>query len=175
MVCPAPIRRCDGRVPFANLSSEPAPFSTGLQERQCLQRGDLKALAAANVAAGHHVVAAHHVGLRLGKSGSVAVVGVARQLRPLAPYDPTDGVIAWLAAVRTDQRMGTLLVGFGKKIAFFHNWVNSQLSSRTKVFHTRGCHDETKKREVLGNQGGQVQCARCGGPAQGQPHCGRPA
>jgi len=125
-----------------------------LEKSQRLQRCNLEALAAADIAAGHHVVAADHVWLGLGEAGPVAVVGIARQLSPLAPDDPIDRVIAWLAAVWADQGVGSLLIGFCKKIAFFHRTVNSQLSSRSKVFHTRGCHDETKSGEVLGNQGG---------------------
>jgi hypothetical protein len=35
-------------------------------------------------------------------------------------------------------------VCFGKKIAFFHHLSELQLLSRSKVFHTRERHDETK-------------------------------
>jgi hypothetical protein len=97
-----------------------------------LQRGDLEALAAANVSAGDHVISPHHVGLRLGKARTVPVIGVARQLSPLAPDYPTDLVIAWLATVRTDQCVCSLLIGFGKKFAFFHNWVNSRFRYEEK-------------------------------------------
>jgi Tol biopolymer transport system component len=69
------------------------------QKRQRLQLRDLKRLAAAHVGAGQLVVAAHHVGLRLGKAGAVALVGVAGQLRPLAPHHPAHLVFAGLPAL----------------------------------------------------------------------------
>jgi hypothetical protein len=109
-----------------------------------LQLGDFEAFAAANVAAGYEVISAHHVGLGFGEAGPVSFIGVAGQLRPFAPHNPIDLVLAGLAAVRADKGMSFGFIGFGKKIAFFHHWVNSQLSSRSKVFHTRECHDETK-------------------------------
>ena len=122
-----------------------ADVEHGLEEGQSLQLGDLEAFAAADVAAGDHVVAADHVGLSLGESGAVAFVGTAWQLRPFAPDHPIDDVVAGLAAVRADKGVGLLLIGFGKKIAFFHNQLNSQLSSRRKVFHTQGAMTKRKK------------------------------
>ena len=115
-----------------------------LDEGQGLELGDLEAFAAADVAAGYHVVAADHVGLGFGESGPVAFVGVAGDLRLFAADYPTDLVVAGLAAVGANQGMGALLICFGEKIALFQHSGEPQLSSRTKVFHTRECYDETK-------------------------------
>jgi hypothetical protein len=98
-----------------------------LKEGQGLQLGDFKSLAAANVAAGCEVVAAHHVGLRLSEAGPVALVGVAGQLGALAADDPADLMVAGLAAMRANQGVRLLFGGFGKKIAFFHHRGQLQL------------------------------------------------
>ena len=110
--------RCGLRLRFARW---------GLKEGQALQLGDFEALAAADVAAGQEIVAADHVGLGLGESGAIAVVGVAGQLGALAADDPVDLVFAGLAAVRTGQGVSLGFVGFGEKFAFFHNRGQLQL------------------------------------------------
>lgn len=59
-----------------------------IQERDRLDSGNFKALAAAYVLAHDHVVATHHVRLRLGKLGAVALVGASRELLLLGPHQP---------------------------------------------------------------------------------------
>ena len=86
-----------------------------------MEGGDLEGLAAADVLAGELVVAADHVGLGLGEAGSVALVGVARELGALAADDPGDFILGRLAAFGTGEVVGALLGGFVEKIAFFHD------------------------------------------------------
>jgi hypothetical protein len=108
-------------VGFDFMNCELAPDD--LQECEGLERSDFKSLAAADVATGDEVVFSHHVGLSLGETGAVSLVGVSGQLGPFAPHDPVDLVVAGLAAVRTNEGVCPLLIGFGKKIAFFHHWL----------------------------------------------------
>ena len=109
-----------------------------LEECQRLQLGDFKTLAAADVGAAYEVVAAHHVGLGFGKAGAVALVGIAWQLRALAANDPVDLIFAWLAAVGANQSVSLLLVGFGKKIAFFHHRGQLQAKQNQEGLSTTG-------------------------------------
>jgi len=92
-----------------------------LQKGEGLQLGNFEALAAADVAASYEVVAADHVGLGFGETGTVALVGVAGQLGSLAANNPVDLVFAGLAAVGANQGVGFRFIGFGKKIALFHH------------------------------------------------------
>lgn len=86
-----------------------------------MQGRDLKTFAAANVLASDHVIAAHHVRLRFGKTGTVSLVGVPWKGILLATYDPRQLVIAGLPAVGASECMGPLLYGFIKEIALFHD------------------------------------------------------
>jgi hypothetical protein len=92
----------------------------GLEEGQGLELRDFEAFAAADIAAGYHVVATDHVGLGFGEAGPVSVVGVPRELGAFSADDPLDLVVGGLAAVRADERVGARFVGFCEKIAFFH-------------------------------------------------------
>jgi len=65
-----------------------------LEESNRLDSSDFEALAAADVLASHQVVCAHHVALRLGETGPVALVGIARKLRLFAADKPSDLVLA---------------------------------------------------------------------------------
>ena len=90
------------------------------QKRQRLQPRNLERLAAADVGAGQFVVAAHHIGLRLGEAGSVALVGVARQLRPFAANYPGNFVFPRLAALGAGQSVAALLRRLVEKFPLFH-------------------------------------------------------
>jgi len=90
------------------------------QKRQRLQPRNLERLAAADVGAGQFVVAAHHIGLRLGEAGSVALVGVARQLRPFAANYPGNFVFPRLAALGAGQGVAALFRRFVEKFPLFH-------------------------------------------------------
>ena len=90
------------------------------QECKCLQLRDLKWLAAADVGAGELVVAAHHVGLRLGKAGSVALIGIAGQLRTFAAYYPRNLVLGRLAALGAGKVVAALFGGLDEKFPLFH-------------------------------------------------------
>jgi hypothetical protein len=92
-----------------------------LEKGQGLELSDFKAFAAANVAAGDHVVAANHVGLGFGEAGPVALVGIAWQLSAFAPDNPVDDVVAGLAAMGANEGVSFLFVGFREKFAFFHH------------------------------------------------------
>jgi hypothetical protein len=71
-----------------------------LKKRDRLDSGHIETLAAADVLAADQVVAAHHVALRLGEAGAIAVVGVAPDLGFLAPHEPGKLVFGLLSAVR---------------------------------------------------------------------------
>jgi len=90
-----------------------------------LKLGDFKSLPTADISAGHKIVATHHVGLRFGEPGPIPLVGVSGQLRSFPPNYPVDLMFTRLAAMRANQRVRLLLIGFGKKIAFFHHWAHS--------------------------------------------------
>src|SRR6266568_8335655 len=96
------------------------PASLLGQERERLQRADLKGFAAADVDAGKLVIAANHVGLRLRKPGSVALIGIARQLRPLAAHHPGDLVFTRLPALRAGESVGAQLCRLIEKFPLFH-------------------------------------------------------
>ena len=58
----------------ANLNHCSIATSLLIQKRHALYAGDLEAFAAADVLAHHHVIAAQHVGLRLGKLCAIPFV-----------------------------------------------------------------------------------------------------
>ena len=93
-----------------------------------MQRGDLERLAAADVGALQLVIAPDHIGLGLGEPGPVALIGSARKLAALAPYDPGDLILPRLAAFRTGQVVRALLRCLVKKLTFIHRRADLQLS-----------------------------------------------
>src|SRR6185503_17804560 len=100
------------------MASQKRTRSGGLEEGDGLDSGDLEALAAADVFACDHVVAAHHIGLGLGKAGAVALVGMARQGVLFAADDPSELIVSGLAAVGAGEGVVALLGTLVKKIAF---------------------------------------------------------
>lgn len=107
-----------------NLCKQSTTYATnvsgGLQEGDGLDSGDFEALAAADIFAGDHVVAADHIGLRLGEAGAVALIGVAGQSTLLAADEPAQFVVASLSAVGAGEHVVALLGALVKEIAFFH-------------------------------------------------------
>lgn len=94
------------------------------EKREALKGGDLEGLAAADVGAGKLVVAAHHIRLRLGEPGTIALVSVARQLRFFAANDPGDLIFPGLPAFGTGQGVGAHLSGLVEKLPFFHDQIS---------------------------------------------------
>src|SRR5579863_6975517 len=88
-----------------------------------LYAGNLEALAAAHILAGHHVIAAEHVGFGFSEAGAIALVGAAGKLFLLGAHQPVDFVFSGLLAMRTIQRRHLLFRPFIKKLAFFHRVV----------------------------------------------------
>ena len=104
-----------------------------------MQARDLEALAAADVFATHLIVAAHHIGLRLGKAGAIPLIGIALQRCLLATHQPGDLVLPGLAAVGAGQRVGALLRPLIKKSRSSietHPCPRWQVPRHSKVFHT---------------------------------------
>lgn len=66
--------------------------------------GQIKTLAAADIAAGDHIVDANHVGTRLGELLLVLFVGASGSLRFLGAHHPADRIGVFLAAVRAIER-----------------------------------------------------------------------
>lgn len=91
-----------------------------IQKRHRLDSGHFKALAAADVFAHDHVVAADHIGLGLGEFGAVALVGAAGELLLLGAHQPCELILASLTAVRARKRMGLPGFLFVEKIALVH-------------------------------------------------------
>jgi hypothetical protein len=89
-----------------------------------LHAGNLEALAASHILAGHHVIAAEHVGFGFSEAGAVAFVGAAGKLVLLGTHQPVDFVFSGLLAMRTIQRRQLLLRPFIKKLALFHRVVS---------------------------------------------------
>ena len=79
-----------------------------------------KPFAAADVLAGHHIIAPDHVALGLGELGAVALVGTPGKLFLFGTHQPGKFVIAGLTAVRTRQRMRLFSFFLVKKIALVH-------------------------------------------------------
>ena len=59
-----------------------------IQKCHRLDPGNFKALAATQVLAHDHIVAANHVRLRFGKLGTVALVSASGELLLLGPHQP---------------------------------------------------------------------------------------
>jgi hypothetical protein len=85
-----------------------------------LQGCNLKGLAAANIHAAQLIVASHHVGLRLGEPGSIALIGVTGKLGPFPPHHPGHLVLAGLSALGTCQIMRSYLSRLYEKFPLFH-------------------------------------------------------
>src|SRR5438105_441672 len=68
-----------------------------------LHAGDFEALAAADVLADHHVVAAKHVGAGFGELGAIALIGTRRKLALLSAHQPGEIVVVAVAAVRAAE------------------------------------------------------------------------
>jgi hypothetical protein len=84
--------------------------------------GNVEALAAAHILAGHHVVFANHVGSKFGEAGAVALVGTAAKLVFLGAHHPGHFIFRRLVTVGTVQRSQFLLLLLVKKIALFHKF-----------------------------------------------------
>jgi hypothetical protein len=97
-----------------------AATQTTLKERDGLYAGDLKWPAASRIDAGNLVVATHHVALRFGELGAVALIGAARHLAFLAAHQPLQLILARLAAVRAGKRVLARLRPLVKEVAFVH-------------------------------------------------------
>src|ERR1700677_709017 len=65
--------------------------------------GQIEALAAADVAAGGHIVDANHVRAGLAEAGLIVVVGAGLQAFLFAANHPADRVLVFFAAVRAPQ------------------------------------------------------------------------
>src|ERR1017187_8817089 len=89
------------------------PFWRGLQKRHRLNARNVEGSAAAEVLAGDLVVDQHHVALRLGELGAVALVAAGRQAVLLFAHHPVQIVRLRAAAVRAVQgrRLGGLTFG----------------------------------------------------------------
>jgi hypothetical protein len=79
-----------------------------LEKSYGLDSGNVESLSATDIFAPHHVVAPNHVALCLGKARSIPVIGSARKLIFLPPYDPVQLVFALLSAVRAGHRVASL-------------------------------------------------------------------
>jgi hypothetical protein len=106
-----------------------------------LEAGDFESLAAADVGAGEHFVAADHVGLGFGEAGTIAFIGVAGKLGALFADDPVDLVFAGLAAMWAGEGVGALFAGFVEKFAFFHGVLTPEYGGRKRaaIKVRRGC------------------------------------
>jgi len=91
-----------------------------LHEGYGLNSGDFKALAAADILAGHHVILANHIGLCFGELGAVTFVSMPGQLILFAPDEPAELVLISFAAVWTGQHVVPLLCLLVEKVTFFH-------------------------------------------------------
>jgi|SRR5580658_6843505 hypothetical protein len=107
-----------------------------LGEHDRLHSGNLKALAAPHIFAGHHVIATQHVGLGFGEAGAVSFVSPARQLILLGAHQPADFVLGGLLAMRTVQGRCLFLRPFIKKIALFHKVVGAKPTHSAKYYCT---------------------------------------
>lgn len=94
--------------------------SGGLEEGDGLDSGDLETLAAADVFAGDHIVAAHHIGLCLGEASAVALVRMTREAGFFVADEPAELVLGGLSAVGADEGVTALLRPLVKKIPLFH-------------------------------------------------------
>src|SRR5690349_16289945 len=94
--------------------------ATALKERDGLKTYYLEPLATPDILAPDQVISAHHIALRLRKPSPVAFIGAPRNLALFPAHNPADLVIAGLAAVRTSQRVRSLLRPLVKKVPLFH-------------------------------------------------------
>jgi len=81
----------------------------------------VKALAATQVLARHHVVFAHHVRPEFREAGAVTIVSAAGKLTLFGAHDPGDFVVCRLVTVGAIQRSWFLLLLLVEKVTFFHN------------------------------------------------------
>ncbi len=102
------------------LDERPAIRCRKLHEGDGLDAGDVEALAAADIFAGHQVVGSDHVRLRFGEAGAIALIRVARQRCLLAPDQPSKLIVVGFAAVGAGQTVGSLFGLFVEKISLFH-------------------------------------------------------
>ena len=123
-----------------------------IQKRHRLDSGNFKALAATDVFTHDHIVAANHIGLRLGELGAIALVGAAGELLLLGPHQPCKFVFTSLTAVGTRERVCLLGFFFVEKIAFVHH----------HYINHRGHREHREMR-------GEVNCLRARGT--GPPSC----
>ncbi len=93
---------------------------SGLQKGDRLHTGNIETLAATHILAGRKVIGAHHIGLRLGEPGTVALIGAAAQLGLFPADEPPKLVLVRLAAVRARQQVRALLRFFVEKVTLFH-------------------------------------------------------
>jgi hypothetical protein len=105
-----------------------------LQEGDGLDAGNLEPLAAADVFAGEHVVAADHVGLGLGELCAIALVSIAGERILFTADEPADLVFISFAAVGAGECVVALLRPFFVKVALFHR-LGPPLNSSPKLFH----------------------------------------
>src|SRR6266571_4542608 len=91
-----------------------------IQECDRLDSSHFKSLAAADVFAHDHVVAADHIRLGFGELGAVAFVGTAEKLLLLGAHQPCELILTSLAAVGTGKRVGFPGFLFVEKIALVH-------------------------------------------------------
>src|SRR5271156_6652095 len=126
-----------------------------LGEHDRLHSGNFKALAATHVLASHHIVAAQHIGFRLGKTSAVSFVSAAGKLILLGAHQPADFVFGGLLAMRTVQRRHLLFRTFIKKFALFHRVVGrrSQLGpTANRLYYCTSLRDELWQDESNGKE-----------------------
>src|SRR5882724_12998354 len=92
----------------------------GLIGNHCRLAGNIEALAAAHVFAGHDVILADHVRPELREAGAIAVVGAAGELPFLGADHPGHFVFTRLVAMRAVESGWLLLLSLVEKVAFFH-------------------------------------------------------
>src|SRR5580692_6707658 len=98
-----------------------------LQKSDALYASNLKTLSATLVLAHHHVVAAQHVRLRLGKFGTIAIVRARRKTFLFRSHQPLDFIFRRLMAMRTTQICRLLVRLFFEKFPLIHRSVPSAL------------------------------------------------
>jgi len=120
-----------------------------------LHSGYLKALAATHVLASHHIVAAEHIGFRLGETSAVSFVSAAGKLIPLGAHQPADFVLGGLLAMRTVQRRHLLFRTFIEKFALFHRVVcgrSQPLRAVNRLYYCTSPRDELWQDESNGKE-----------------------
>jgi hypothetical protein len=98
----------------------PVSLCRALQKCDRLHSGHVEPLATANVLARGQIVPAHHIGLRLGESRPVALIGTTAKLCLLPADEPSKFIFVRLTAVWARQQVGALLRLFVEKVALFH-------------------------------------------------------